>query len=115
MNRSERRRLAKQDKVVVPSEPVINIKSSDIKNIKQKAAKDAVDIAFLMMLAFPTMILHDRYSSLMKKQVDGKSREERFVEMCLDLYDSFEKGYVTVEDLHQCLWEEAGIKIERGR
>jgi hypothetical protein len=33
--------------------------------------------------------------------------------MCLELYDSFEKGYVSLEDIRQCLWEEGGIKIER--
>lgn len=27
----------------------------------------------------------------------------------------FEKGYVTLDDLHKCLWDEAGIKLERGK
>ena len=109
MNRAERRRLGKSKS----HEPVINIKSSDIDNIKKQASKDAADIAFQLMLAIPVMVLHDKYSLLMKKEVDGKSREERFTELCLDLYDSFEKGYVTLDDLHKCLWEEAGIKFER--
>ena len=107
MNRAERRRLGK------PSEPVFNIKSSDLLHVKEQASKNAADIAFLLMLAIPVMVLHDKYSSLMKREVDGKSREERFADLCLDLYDSFEKGYVTIDDLHKCLWEEAGIKIER--
>jgi hypothetical protein len=108
MNRAERRRLGKST-----SEPVFNMKSSDITNIKKQATRDAADTAFLLMLAIPVMVLHDKYSLLMKREVDGKSREERFADLCLDLYDSFEKGYVTMDDLHQCLWEEAGIKIER--
>lgn len=30
-----------------------------------------------------------------------------------DGYDSFEKGYVTLDDLKDCLWEEAGIRLEK--
>lgn len=103
MNRAERRRLSKDG----------NLKSRDIDNIKKQASKKAIDVAFLLMLAIPTMVIHDKYSQLMKKSVNGKSREERFVDLCIDLYDSFEKGYITIEDLHKCLWEEAGVKIER--
>ena len=74
---------------------------------------EASNKAFFLMLAIPVMIIHDKYPQLMRKEVDGKSREERFVELCIDLYDSFERDFITVDDLHQCLWEEAGIKIER--
>ena len=109
MNRAERRRMGRN----IASEPVINIKASDVERIKRQASKDASDIAFFLMIAIPVMVLHDKYSLLMKREINGKSREERFAELCLELYDSFEKGYVTIDDLHQCLWEEAGIKIEK--
>ena len=109
MNRAERRRMGRN----IASEPVINIKASDVERIKRQASKDASDIAFFLMIAIPVMVIHDKYSLLMKREVNGKSREERFAELCLELYDSFEKGYVTIDDLHQCLWEEAGIKIEK--
>ena len=111
MNRAERRRMGRN----IASEPVINIKASDVERIKRQASKDASDIAFFLMIAIPVMVLHDKYSLLMKREVNGKSREERFAELCLELYDSFEKGYVTIDDLHQCLWEEAGIKIEKAK
>jgi hypothetical protein len=32
--------------------------------------------------------------------------------MCVDLYDSYVKGYVTLDDLREWLWEEANTKIE---
>lgn len=108
MNRAERRRLQKKQ---TKSDPIYNIKSSNLDKIKQDATKTATDTAFFLMLAIPVMVLHDKYGQLMKKEVEGKSREERFADMCLDLYDSFEKGYVTLDDLHKCLWDEAGIKI----
>lgn len=111
MNRAERRRHKKKD----DHEPIINLKSSDIKRIKEQAACSAIDTSFLLMLAIPTMVIHDKYSLLMKREVDGKSREERFTDLCLDLYDSFEKGYVTLDDLSKCLYEETGIKMVKIR
>ena len=106
MNREERRKLAKQG-VKVKSDPVINLKSSDIEAMKIEATKKAADTAFFLSLAIPVMIIHDKFGQLMKK--DG--REQRFTELCLDLYDSYLKGYVDIEDLHKCLELETGIKV----
>lgn len=112
MNRAERRKRAKLG-LPVEKEPVINVKASDIQQIKKNATNQAADTAFFLMLAIPVMVLHDKYGQLMRREVDGKSREERFADLCIDLYDSFNKGYVTLDDLAECLWEEAGIKLER--
>ena len=108
MNRAERRRTGKKG-----HEPVINIKTSDINQIKENAIMEASNKAFFLMLAIPVMVIHDKYPQLMRRDVEGKSRAERFANLCIDLYDSFDRGYITLEDFHQCLWEEAGIKIER--
>ena len=75
--------------------------------------KEAIDTAFILMLGLPVMIIHDKYPQLMKKVVDGKGREERFTDLLLDLYDSVNKGYVSFEDLKDCLKEECGIEIEQ--
>lgn len=112
MNRAERRRRAKQGLLVV-KEPVINVKASDIQNIKKEATTNAADTAFFLMLAIPVMVIHDKYPQLMRRDVEGKSRAERFANLCIDLYDSFDKGYVTLDDLADCLWEEAGIKLTK--
>jgi hypothetical protein len=112
MNRAERRRRQKQGLPIV-KEPVLNMKVSDIQQIKTQATNTAADTAFFLMLAIPVMVIHDKYPQLMRREVDGKQRAERFADLCLDLYDSFNKGYVTLDDLSQCLWEEAGIKLEK--
>lgn len=112
MNRAERRRRAKQG-LPVNKEPVINVKASDIQVIKQQATLNAADTAFFLMLAIPVMVIHDKYPQLMRREVDGKPRAERFADFCLDLYDSFNRGYVTLDDLADCLWEEAGIKLTK--
>ena len=106
VNRAERRKSQKKGQAVL-KEPVINIKYSDIQKIKKEAAKEAGEIALLLMLSIPVTVLHDKWGF-------GKVRIERFTDQVLDLYDSFEKDYVTLEDLKQCLLEEAGITIERG-
>lgn len=82
------------------------MRASDVLQIKKNAAKEAADTAFLLMLSIPMMVLHDKWGF-------GKIRCERFMEQALDLYDSFEKDYVTLDDLKQCLWDEAGVKVER--
>lgn len=112
MNRAERRTRQKKG-IPFTKEPVLNIKASDIQQIKKDAINAATDTAFFLMLAIPVMVIHDKYPKLMRKVVDGKSREERFADLCIDLYDSFDKGYVTLNDLKECLWEEAGIKFEK--
>ena len=45
--------------------------------------------------------------------IHRKGREERLADMILDLYDSYSRGYVTLDELEDCLWEEAGIKFEK--
>lgn len=105
MNRAERRRTLRE----AASDPVISIKQSEIDKIKTDATLKAVNMAFELMLAIPVMVIHDKFGQLMKK--DG--REERFAELCFDLYDSYEKDYVTIEDLRKCLWEEAGMKVKK--
>lgn len=105
MNRQQRRQKNKEG-IQPKKEPVINIKYSDLQKIKKEAAQEAGEIALLLMLSIPVTVLHDKWGF-------GKIRIERFTDQVLDLYDSFEKDYVTLEDLKQCLLEEAGITIER--
>lgn len=104
MNRAERRRLQKQGVSVKP-EPVINMKVSDVQRITKETTNKAVDQVFLLMLGLPALVLRDKWGF-------GKVRSERFIEQVLDLYNSFEQGYLTLEDIKECLWDEAGIKIE---
>lgn len=60
------------------------------------------------MLAIPIMVLHDKYWVK-----TASKRLPEFVDKCLDLYDSFERGYVTLEEINEVLWNEGGIKLER--
>lgn len=105
MNRKQRRALMKQGSNVKP-EPVINVKAADLATIKQQATDKAADTAFILMLALPMLVLRDNWGF-------GSVRLERFMEQVIDLYDSFNNDYLTIEDMHKALYEEVGIKIHR--
>lgn len=102
MNRQERRRLKIKGKAAT-----LNINSDAVETMKQKATRDGAKIAFFLMLAIPTMVIHDKFGQLMKKD----NREKTFVDLCMDTYQCYEKGYVTIEELRQLLKEEAGIEM----
>lgn len=108
MNRAERRRLAKQG-ISVKKEAVINIKQSDIDQMKIDTAEQAAEKAFFLMLAIPTMVIHDHFGDLMKKE----GREQKFVKWCLNTYECYGQGLVSLEDLQKCLYEEAGLRMEK--
>ena len=103
MNREERRQKAKNG-AKVQKEPVINIKVSDIEKIKAEVYKKAIGDVFTMMLGLPVMVLHDKFGF-------GKVRCERFTDHVIDLYDSFEKDYIALDEVHEVLKREAGITI----
>lgn len=107
MNRAQRRKAG-----VKKPEPTYNMSAQQIAGLKKEATNEAVNAAFVLMLAIPAMVLHDKFGQLMPREVGGKNREELFVDMCVDLYDSYVKGYVTLDDLREWLWEEANTKIE---
>lgn len=105
MGRAERRRLEREKG---KAQKVYTLTQSQIDAMKKKAVDDAVSIGFTLMLSIPVTILHDKY------WVKTASKKlPKFVDQCLDLYDSYNKGYVTFEELRETLWEEGGIKLER--
>ena len=42
----------------------------------------------------------------------GDKIENRFLEHYADLLDSYNRGYVSLEDIAKTLYEETGVKIE---
>lgn len=105
MNRAERRRLEKQGQQP-KKEAVVNIKSSDVQAMKKAAANEAADLAFILMLGLPILVLHDKYGF-------GKVRCERFIDQVLYQYQLFEEGRMTLDDVKAILKEESGITFER--
>lgn len=114
LSRQVRRKIERQKNknatLTVKPEYLKDLCSQAVKQEAEKLAvhakNEAVSRLFEELIAIP--VIHDHFGELMKK--DG--REERFAEMCLELYDTVEKGYVTPEELRQCLFEEAGVRFK---
>ena len=104
MNRTERRRAERQGKAI-SSEPMRQYKQSEIDAIEERARREGYRFAAEMMLGFPIMVLRDKCGF-------GKVRLERFVDHVTELYDSFERGYITLEDLRDTIHAETGVTIE---
>lgn len=71
---------------------------------KRSAAKQATDDIVRTLIAIPVMVLHDKWGF-------GQKRLERFVEQLVEVLDSYERGYITMDDLMQALRDEAGIDL----
>lgn len=106
MNRAERRRaekLASKAKTAI-----YNLTQEQINQIKQQAKDEAIDTAFTLMLAIPLEVLiGDGYWVK-----SAKKRLPKFLDEVLSLYDSWNKGVLTIEELREDLWEYGGIKLE---
>lgn len=107
MGRAEKRRAEKAEKKKTAT---FNLTAAQIAEIKKDATNKALDTAFIMMLAFPVMVLHDKYAKIMKKE----TRLPNFIDELLELYDSFNKDYFTIEDMVNTVEEETGVKIVIG-
>lgn len=101
MNRAERRRLKRNQEIC---NATYTLRNEDVTRIKQDAAQEAVYTAFTMMLGLPVIVLHDKYGW-------GKKRLSDFMDYALELYDSFEKDYVTLDDLWDTIEKETGVKL----
>ena len=78
-----------------------------IQQAKRTAVNQATDQVVKLMLALPVYVLHDKHGW-------GKVRCERFANQMLELYDAYQSGYVTIEDVLQVLEDEAGMTISMG-
>ena len=73
---------------------------------KKSATNQATDQVIKLMLALPVYVLHDKWGF-------GRVRCERFADELLKLYDAYQSGYVTIDDLMQVLEDEAGMTISK--
>lgn len=73
----------------------------------ERMAHEACEKAFIQLLAIPCMILEEDY---WKKS--AKQRLPKFIDDVASLYDSYQRGIVSDQDLADFLKETAGIEIE---
>lgn len=81
-----------------------NLTWNQIENIKLKATSEAMDFAFRQMMLLPLMVLRDKYGY-------GAKRLEEFIDNVADMLDSYNKGYLDLDDIEKALKEETGIEV----
>lgn len=105
MGRAERRRAEKE---AGKKQKTYILTQEQVDQIKADARQDAIETAFTLMLAIPMEVLiGDDYWPK-----SGKKRIPKFLEDVLSLYDSWEKGVLTLDELRADLWKWGGIKVE---
>lgn len=87
--------------------PTYNLTWEQIENIKLKATSEAMDFAFRQMILLPLMVLRDHYGF-------GAKRLEDYIDYVADMLDSYNKGYLNLDDIEKTLEEETGIKVING-
>lgn len=100
MNRAERRR---EKKTQEKAERCLNMNQAQVAAVKKKATEEALDLAFVLMLGLPGMVINDSFGKLMKKE----TRMETFVDLVLTQYECFRDGYIQLEEVLKLLKEEA--------
>ena len=98
MNRAERRRSARQEK---PKTYVLT--EDQINQIKRDAVNEATRKAFLMFMAIPVMVLHDKFGF-------GKLRLGRFMDYVLIWYESVQNNETQLMELVKIAEKECGIR-----
>ena len=81
-----------------------NLTWNQIEDIKRKATSEAMDFAFKQMMLLPLMVLRDKYGY-------GAKRLEEFIDNVADMLDSYNRGYLDLNDIEQTLKEETGIEV----
>lgn len=110
MSRAERRReMRGQEKKEVTRVMTI----AQIQQMKKDMADLIADELLMKVVGIAALIIHDKFGMLMKKEVDGKSREERFIDEWERQYKLFEAGRMTLEDIQEVLRDECGITMKR--
>lgn len=109
LSRAERRRIKKAANKKVPT---YNMNPEQIMGLKSEAESKSARTAFTMMLGISVLTLKDHFDDLKEEIVDGKKREERFTDYCIDFYNLFDKGYYTLEDIEKVLYDECGLTIK---
>ncbi|MBQ7265118.1 MAG: hypothetical protein IJS61_03380 [Firmicutes bacterium] len=101
MNRAQRRAMEKEQRNnEVPAEF-----ERVVKRASQESRKRSMAEAFAYMLAIPAMVVRDKCGF-------GAKRLNQFVDWVVDLSNSVETFYVTIDDLKQTIFEETGVSLE---
>lgn len=85
----------------------------DIEKLKADMTKIVADELLAKVIGISVLIIHDHFSELIRILVDGKSREQRFVDLWWRTYEAFENERLTLDDIKDVLKDECDLVIRR--
>lgn len=115
MNRKQRRKQAKSQQKSEKIQKFYNVSDEKIAEIKKNAKKEAVDEAFVLMMGLSVMTISDHIHDLWKTKGFEKCREERFTDYVLKLWEEYQEGIFSLQDVLDCLKDECGLTITLDR
>ena len=101
LTRQQKRKLERDAK---KKNKVLQMTAGQIQQLKNDIAEDTAFKALILMLGIPLMVLRDKYGF-------GQIRLTKFIKECISLYDSFDKGYLSLDDMHAAIKDETGINV----
>jgi len=80
-----------------------------------KAYRNGIDVAsnFAVgfMLGVPLLVLQEKFGEIRLKEFEGKSRVEHFFDLCTEMYERYNDGENTLEQLMNDVKEKTGFDI----
>lgn len=107
--------MSKKNRKKEKTEKFYTVSDQKIEEIKQNAKKEAIDEAFVLMLGLSVMTISDHIHDLYKTKGFEKCREERFTDYVLKLWEEYQAGIFTLQEVLGCLKDECGLTIVMDR
>jgi hypothetical protein len=106
--------VSKKNRKSEKTQKFYTVSDEKIAEIKENAKKEAIEDAFILMLGLSVMTISDHIHDLYKVKGYEKCREERFTDYVLKLWDEYNEGIFTLQEVLECLKDECGLVIELG-
>ena len=84
--------------------PTYNFTLEQIDAMKKQAVHDAVREVLELTIGLPAMVMRDKHGW-------GKMRLSKLADDVLALYESYDQGYLTLQDIRNTLKDECGFEI----
>lgn len=82
-----------------------------MQQMKDELTTEVEDELLMKVVGISVLIIHDKFGSLMKREVDGQGREQRFVDEFQKMFRALSEERLTLDDIKDTLQEECGIKM----
>lgn len=92
--------------------PTYNLTIDQIEQMKKEAAKSAVATAYKLLMYNAIMVIEGHFSELIRKEVDGKNRIMRFVEMLVFQFECWDEDYISIRDMQKYIKDECGVYLD---